>query len=443
MSELILTENSVDRSSPASGKTTLYPMTDGHWYVKDSAGNKKRVSAPSEVNTIRVGQGNEYETIYDAITYLGTLSTTDTVRILIENGNYEMSDTCVIDLTMPVWFDCSKGAFFNAHSGLLNKDMFDIRSEFYLSGCYLEGDTLVGWKSGTTASFFKCATEGVYVELVDVVGNGAKYGVSIEADIEFFQFNFTATNCNRGVRVNSNGTTGALSVDIEVGDFITCDYSIDLVKAYNIDFFANAIKFRHTLGTETAFKYDRANVTYINLIVQNSNLNTLGYNTSGVDFTNAADADIEFIGNLRTKDSRALAKINVTGNVTGQWVNANTWTKATFTNTSAINAKFSVADNKLTYLSTHIRDIVAHICCNIVTTSQPCTVDVAIIKNGNTAVLYGKMQNYADVNNRPFPMASNALIQDVSKDDYFEIWLRPTATETIIIQDLNWLMEAK
>ena len=105
----------------------------------------------------------------DVVDYLSTLSSTDPVRVIFDGGHYEIDDTVVIDLTMPVSFDgmSNSGVTFCAGSGLDNKNMFELYSDvdFFginFDGMYHNSD----WKEGTNASFIKlfgdAATECTY-----------------------------------------------------------------------------------------------------------------------------------------------------------------------------------------------------------------------------------------------------------------------------------------
>jgi hypothetical protein len=50
------------------------------------------------------------------------------------------------------------------------------------------------------------------------------------------------------------------------------------------------------------------------------------------------------------------------------------------------------------------------------------TAGIAIVKNGNTAVLYDKSIIRFVTANAPFLLVADGKIDGISKNDYFEIW---------------------
>ena len=81
---------------------------------------------------------------------------------------------------------------------------------------------------------------------------------------------------------------------------------------------------------------------------------------------------------------------------------------------------------------------------NLIITNQPATITVAIVKNGDSLVLYGQMPVFTDTNNRAFPFSLNAYLGDVDKDDYFEVWYSSNTTnKNIYIQNLTWFTDSR
>jgi hypothetical protein len=68
---------------------------------------------------------------------------------------------------------------------------------------------------------------------------------------------------------------------------------------------------------------------------------------------------------------------------------------------------------------------------------------IAICKNGNTGTTYGNMNVTMDANARAFNFSSNIFVENIVENDYFSIYAMNTGTEdTIILQDMNWMVNA-
>lgn len=399
---------------------------------------------PTSVKTFRVAEkGGDFSTLKACIDYLGTLSSTEGVRIVVDGGKYDITDTITINLTMPITIEGS-GAYsslFQAATGLLNKDMFIIKTDCSFQKVGFRGDTLANWSTGSTATFLKYDTDNVYSEIIDFSMDTAKCGIKHTSTSFVFGFNFVISNCVTGIEVSASTKTPDL--DIEVGNFESCPKGVDIISGTSGDIYLNSIRFIHA-STEVGLTYAGSTFTYNNFSILNCEHNHIGTFFSGFDFTLVRDADIEILNCIGTENKCPHAKINVEGSVTTQALTSNTWTKSNFTNSNIYTNKWTIENNKVTFQSNHEKDVTMWISANILTTTQPSEIRIAIVKNGVSATQYGRMGLFADLNSRPFHVTTNVYLDDVKKNDYFEIWLYAVGSnETIVLQDLTWLIDSK
>jgi len=81
-----------------------------------------------------------------------------------------------------------------------------------------------------------------------------------------------------------------------------------------------------------------------------------------------------------------MARINLVENVNTQTLTSDTWTKISFTNTSSTGQKFTIANNRMTFQSDNPKNLMFWVSGNMQVTTSTSNLNVAIIKNGNTAL---------------------------------------------------------
>lgn len=379
-----------------------------------------------DINTIHVDPAGstDYATIASAITYLGTLSTTDGWIIRLSGGDHEVTDTVIIDLTMPIMIMGSGSNNTNicAATGLLNKNMFVIRSDTDFERVYFQGSTLPGWKAGTEASFVKLDTDGVYCELQNFWMEGANKGVEITASAEIYSFNYEIADCDYGCDINAAGKNP--DIDFEVGNMTNCTTSFNFAAAASGKVYISSLRFLNEVGN-TCVVYNGTNFVYDTLTFNGCEWNQVGTSQTGFDFTIARDADIEISGNIGYPDMTPIANISCVNNGSDTVVSSSTWTKATFTNTSSTAIKFGIADNRFTYLPTMSRNLMFLISGSLTVASTGIyTILYGIVKNGNTTPIYGQQTVTCDQNSRRFTFSDNVTINNVAQNDYFEFWIQ-------------------
>jgi hypothetical protein len=398
---------------------------------------------PSPKYTFRVSsKGGDFVGPAEAIAYLSTQTFTEGARLVCDGGEFLITNTITVDLTMPLKIEGAGtgSTCFCAYTGLLNKNMFVIKSNTDFDGIEFSSDDLSGWESGTNASYIKYDTADVYSEVVNFTMDKCKKGIEITAAASVFAFNYIISNATTGVDVNS---TGAPSIDLEVANIVDCDTGIALNAGTLADVYLSGIRFINP-AAGIGILYVPTMFTYLNFSILNCEHNHTGTFLSGFDFTLARDADIEVISSIGIEDKIPHAKINTEAGASAQALTSNTWTKSSHTNSSSYTTKWGIGNNKATYLSSHVRDVTMIISLNMSTSTQLAEIRIGVVKNNNTGTVYGRMGITLDVNNRAFSVSTNVYLEEVVKDDYFEIFLYAVgANETVTITDVAWLITAR
>ena len=105
--------------------------------------------------------------------------------------------------------------------------------------------------------------------------------------------------------------------------------------------------------------------------------------------------------------------------------------------------KVTMDQNKMTYQPDNPRDCRMWLSGNAQVNGTNRNVGIGIKKN-NTGRVISPMTVRAAVANQPYPFSLIAYLDDVEKDDYFEIFLTSSTNgDLVILQDLTWYFEAR
>jgi hypothetical protein len=71
-------------------------------------------------------------------------------------------------------------------------------------------------------------------------------------------------------------------------------------------------------------------------------------------------------------------------------------------------------------------------------------ITVGIVENGNTSIRYGETTLRVTVANQPFQFSTVIYIEDVEKDDYFELFCSSQNNGDVLrFQDINWYVTSQ
>ena len=264
----------------------------------------------------------DFTTIKDAVDYFNN-SATEHTEILISAGVHDVADTITVNNATYSLFIRGTGSgttILQSAAGLVNKPMFDIRSNCDITKIGVDGSALANWGDLDGENFITYSTtEGFYSEITDVIMDTANIGIEDTVGIDLFLFNFVISTCTvAGVRI-AHSSLATCSTDIETGNFESCIIGVDLVSATSDSFTIINCFFVQDNPTDIGIKYDGDNYGYNGLAsIKGCEFNGTGIFYSGFDFhrLDGRDADIEVFGNTGLENKKPHVKLNVVDNTT-------------------------------------------------------------------------------------------------------------------------------
>ncbi|PKP21751.1 MAG: hypothetical protein CVU05_06135 [Bacteroidetes bacterium HGW-Bacteroidetes-21] len=407
---------------------------NGEWLIKDYMKNCNGI--------FEVSVNGSWTNISEMIEFL-QLHMSGPAVILLSKDTFEITETQVIDLPYPVTFEGPSYGHTSivAGSGLENKPMFRCLSECYFKKIMFDATSLSLYGTRPGEDAIRLLGQDMYHEIKDCTFEGFYNTIVDSTNAELWLFECDITNANNnGLLVC--GTTAGVKLRISETDFVDCNRGINLHEGSDALIQLSNGAFLNDHATDTALIYNPALFSFSTLLITNNMFNYIGESIVGLDFTRSdgRDANAYIENNAGYENQKPHSKINVLGNATTTTVtNSGTWVKANFTNTNNYVCKFAVSGNKLTYLSQQSYDAFMTISGNVLCSNDSKIFSVAIVKNGNTAVKYGQTSVKLVNSNNPYQWSTNVYLEDMSKDDYYEIWVTSSSNNDVfILQDIQW-----
>jgi hypothetical protein len=418
---------------------TDYPITrwisvtfvakTGNWFIK--------VGTENERNHMNVGANSSWTTLDEAFAYLNAHDPSAPASIHLEPGSYTISSTLTVNFSSAITImgDTYGATVINCPSGTT---AFNVQTE-----CYFKLLSFAGSVAANTICINLSGT-GEYSEIKDIDFTGFSKAVIITSSHDLWIFEVDMIDCASAAIEIASGSAN-VSFKCSETDFTNCAKGI-LFTSYGTatDVSILSSTFYNTAGQTGIVYVPSGSSPYFNsIIIQNNSFNNVGTFASGFDYTNARDANIFMENNAGVLTGRPFCKINLVNNATGTTITVGgTWYKANFTNTSNYTTKWTIANNKITYQSRNIRNGVAFISGNIRCSVANRTLNIALVKNGNSAVRFGETTARTTTANQSFQFSTNAYLSNISQNDYFEVWVTSTnAADVVTIDDLNWFTD--
>jgi hypothetical protein len=123
----------------------------------------------------------------------------------------------------------------------------------------------------------------------------------------------------------------------------------------------------------------------------------------------------------------------------------NAWLKANWgVNTSATTCKWTITNNRITFQPTNKRNGWFIITGNLSVDGANRVISIGIVKNGTSTTRYGETTIRTNTANQPFPFAFVVYLENISLNDYFEVYVSSANNNDVIkIQDIQWLANAQ
>lgn len=275
------------------------------------------VNSARLVNRITVGTNGTYTTLKAACDWFNA-SATSATEIILDAGNHAIADTVTVNnasYNLSIKGVGSNCTILQAATGLLNKPMFNIKTNCDLNRLGATGSTLASYGDSAGENFINYDTADIYSEVTDCIVDTFYYGLYDTGGMNLFFYNFICDTMTKGVAINHTNANPA-STDIEVGNFIDCAVGVDLIKATNDSFICRTLVFDNpALGI--GIQYDGANYGFSGFSeIMGCTHNGVGDFISGFDFhrQDGRDKNIVISGNVGLEDKNPHAKLNVIDN---------------------------------------------------------------------------------------------------------------------------------
>lgn len=434
-----------------SKANSLLTRWQSRTYIVNSAGNwYVREKQTRTDNIYDISSMGSWTTIPEMVAFLNLHMSAPTV-VRINGGTFTLPSTQLINLPYPVTFEgISYGeTFIRPETGLAGKPMFRCLTECYFKMLIFDtiGLALYGNAAGEDAIRFVGA--GTYNEVKDCGFEGFQIAILDSSSAEIWVFENDISNC-KGAGVKMHSAIANARVRINSTDFINCKRGVWLSAGSNAYVDINGgTSFRCGATSDTGVVYVPATFApFQNIYISGTKWNNIGTYVTGPDYTLASgrDANIFDEDNSGRESKSPHCKVNLLNNTdTTRAVSANVFRKARWTaNTSSYTCKWTIAANMITYQPTNKRDAQSWVSCNVISSNANRNIDIAIVKNGNSAVKYGQMTCRVTAQNVPFAVSTPVYVSDMAPGEYLELWVASgNAGDVIIVQDVSWYTETR
>jgi hypothetical protein len=360
--------------------------------------------------------------------------------VRLGGGVHEVDATQVIDLPYPVTFE---GLSFGeteieGTAGVSGDAMFECETE-----CYFKMLTFTAYANTTGNDAIHFNGSGIYHEVKDCYFMNFNKGIVSSSNNELWIFESDFDD-HTGVGIEiAAGTASGGFLKISECDFAQCAKGINLksgvsqtVSILNCTFYGTVS------GSDVGINYVPATFTSIkSMFATNNSWNNEGVFMTGFDFSRSdgRDANIHLVNNAGMEDEKPHCKINVANNTSNTTLTAaNTFYKASWTNTSSYTCKWTISGNKMTYQSNNGGDVWAVITGDIIPNAAHIFT-FAIVKSGATGTLYGETALRNTSANQPTQFSTVIYIPDVKKGDYLELYVSSNYSGDVInFNDVQW-----
>ncbi|MEI7830594.1 MAG: hypothetical protein WCI31_12535 [Prolixibacteraceae bacterium] len=401
---------------------------NGNW------GKKENLNKPD--NIFDVSANSSWTTIAQIIEFMGAHMTGPSI-IRLGGGDYPVSETQTINLDYPLTIE--GGAYgettIEATAGVSGTPLFDCKTETYFKMIIFNG-----YANTTGNDALKFTSSGIYHEVKDCYFYGFNKGVVSTTNNDLWLFECDFENCaEAGIEIAEDMASGG-SMKVSECDFTQCGKGIHLFSGDSVNISIQNCSFYNVAGN-IGLLYVPATFTSFDFIYfTNNSWNALGTFVSGFDFTrpDGRDADAFFLTNPGMENGTPHCRISVNNNSTVTTVvTALSYVKALWVNTSLFTCKWTIENNRITYQPKNKTDAWAMITGNI-SVSKNSTVTLAIVKNGITTTRYGETDIRIATTNQPFQFSTVIFINDLTKDDFLELYVTAADKGNVTFQDVQW-----
>lgn len=414
-----------------------FVASGGNWIIKT-----KKTSA---ANLLDVNANSSWTTLDEAVEFLALHMAEPTV-IRLGESSYDVDETIVVDLPYALTFQgLSFGtATVAAASGLAGKPMFRCVSDCNFKMLRFDATTLTNYGTLPGEDAIRFIGADAYNEIKDCTFDRFYNTILDSTNAEIWVFETDISNSKKnGILVH--GAVPGVTVKVAETDFISCKYGINLSKGSVATIQLASGGYYNSLAGDTAIFYNNSAFSFTNISITGNSWNNTGAFIEGFDFsrTDKRDANATLESNAGVGDKTPYCFINVLNSSTNKTLTtANTWYKADWgLNSDSTTCKWTISNNKITYQPVNKRNGVFTIAGNLSVNQINRVISIGIVKNGVTTTRFGETTLRITTANQPFQFSFVVYIENISPNDYFEIYCTSANSGDIVkIQDIQWLV---
>ncbi len=424
-----------------------YVAYAGNWLLKEKVNG--RTTTEYEVSA-----HSSWTTIPEALAYL-TMHMSGPSIIRLGSGVHFISTTQNINLPFLLTFTglSFRESTISPASGLAGTPMFSCASAVHFRLLKFDASSLAGYGNAANEDAIWLTGANISHEIKEDVFTGFNKALVLKNNVGVLIFGNSIINAKgAGIEIAAGSAVG-IALTITETNFINCAKGIRLLSGLYAVLGISGCAFQLFTPTDVCIDYVPATFApFTSLFISNNTWNIVGIFIQGFDFTRSdgRDANAYVENNTGDPDHNPFCKINVVNNSSTTTLNnSNVWYKANWTNTSSITSKWAISNNRITFLSVNSRDAILQITGDVAIDANNRTISIAIVKNGISTTQYGETTiritaGFLASGTNILQFATNILMQNISKNDYFEIWCRGSNSgDVVTIQDLQWLTETK
>lgn len=410
----------------------------GNWITK------RKENIPD--NIMDVNAEGSWTTISEAIAFLEKHMSQPMI-IRLGDEEYVIDETIIVELPYSLTIhglSYSTSSIVPDTIALSGKPMFRCKTDCYFKMIdFNDGGGSGDHGSSAGEDAIRFLGEDTYNEIKDCTFDGFYNTVTDSSNAELWVFETDIQNATLNGILLHSATAGAV-LKVAETDFIDCAHGVNLDKGSSATIQLASGGYYNGSG-DSAITYHPYTFSFSNLAITGNSWNNVGSYISGFDFTrtNGRDKNATLESNAGMADQKPNCIINVLDNIstTTTLTTINNYYKVNWgSNTSSETCKWTINDNRITYQPENKRNVIIFVSGNLSVNASNQNINVCIVKNGNTANKYGTTTLRIVTSNQPFQFSFIAYIENVSQNDYFEIFSSNTSASgySIKMQDLQW-----
>jgi len=381
---------------------------------------------------IYVGQKDSAEVdFYDiksAVDWVNTVNLYD-CNIILAPGTYYLTDTVVIsnDNTTSILSSGAGVCTIEPSTNMIGKPLFICESNTNFYGLNIYGYNVANY--GLNASenaIMNINNDGGYCVIDNCDINTFYHGIVYDSSgFNPWLFNTYVSNCTSVGAYVKNG-----NFQCSETEFTNCLTSVYLQNSSNGDVnIQNSIFTQST--NQTGIKYDPLTYIYNTmLITPNIFKGDVSVNRIlGFDFSTQRDSNIIINPNAGISNTSILGYCLITNNTIDTSIGTQSKKANGINNSKSKGIKMGVSNNRLTYYPTSNGFLKFNISGSIQTNVTNRVATISLVKNASyNDGLIAETDVRITTANQPFVFSINAADFNVKSNDFYEIWLKDSAS---------------